>query len=457
MLKTLRRLFRLYNLVAYNPSLMLTLTDEVLAWEMWLVEQQGYDIHHSKNAGRWARRWVEHAGDNLTPASCVSWLSAMSMSRKLSPQTVRNRMSLCRQFAGWLVVQGRLQINPWVSIPAPRGRAGVGADALTQDEVNRLISAAESAARHPDGRIRNNANARAVLYRLLNGTGMRWGEWRHQRWDDIDLDRAELKVTKDKSRRRDTLPISESVVETLRAWRQVIAGEMVFIDYPTQKGLDRDMRTCKIEGRGKWHRMRVGFITSAFELGVAPDLIQKLVRHKSVDQTHRYLRHKSSTLKAGIEKISQFGKDSSSVGLDRQEEACSTASVFKPSTTTNAANECSHGGFGLEHLNPRGDSHLLQSDLGRAGGICNDSPIERLILQIGLLVSQIKDQNDKLQNSNAMDQASRGRRAFNDSLDRPGRRISERRFQGESATPRRNSDTAGDRNQVAGRDRQPRR
>ena len=176
MFKTFRTLFRLCTLNAYTPTLMLTLTDEVLAWEVWLVDQQGYDIHHSKNAGRWARRWVEHAGEKLTPASCVAWLSAMSMSRKLSPQTVRNRMSLCRQFAGWLVVQGRLSINPWVSIPAPRGRAGVGADALTQDEVNRLIVAAERAARHPDGRIRNNANARAVLYRLLNGTGMRWGE-----------------------------------------------------------------------------------------------------------------------------------------------------------------------------------------------------------------------------------------------------------------------------------------
>ena len=398
MFKTFRTLFRLCTLNAYNTTLMLTLTDEVLAWELWLVDQQGYDIHHSKNAGRWARRWVEHAGDNLTPASCVAWLSAMSMSRKLSPQTVRNRMSLCRQFAGWLVVQGRLSINPWVSIPAPRGRAGVGADALTQDQVNRLIVAAERAARHPDGRIRNNANARAVLYRLLNGTGMRWGEWRWQRWDDIDLERAELKVTKDKSRRRDTLPISASVVATLRAWRQVIAGEMVFIDYPTQKGLDRDMKSCGIEGRGKWHRMRVGFITSAFELGVPADLIQKLVRHKSVDQTHRYLRHKSSTLKAGIEKISQFGKDSSSVGIDKQDQACSPAQVFKPSTTTNAADECPRGGFGLEHLNPRGDSHQLQSDLGRAGGICNDSPIDRLIHSIDLLVSQIRMQNEQGRN-----------------------------------------------------------
>jgi hypothetical protein len=95
MLKTFRLLFGFLGFSIYTAQ-MLTLSDEVLAWELWLVDQQGYDRHHSKNAGRWARRWVEHAGDKLTPASCVAWLSAMSMSRKLSPQTVRNRISLCR-------------------------------------------------------------------------------------------------------------------------------------------------------------------------------------------------------------------------------------------------------------------------------------------------------------------------------------------------------------------------
>ena len=422
---------------------MLTLTDEVLAWEVWLVDQQGYDRHHSKNAGRWARRWVEHAGDQLTPASCVSWLSAMSMSRKLSPQTIRNRISLCRQFAGWLVVQGRLSINPWVSIPAPRGRAGVGADALTQDEVNRLIVAAERAARHPDGRIRNNANARAVLYRLLNGTGMRWGEWRWQRWDDVDLERAEIKVTKDKSRRRDTLPISASVVATLRAWRQISQGETVFTDYPTQKGLDRDMKSCGIEGRGKWHRMRVGFITSAFELGVPADLIQKLVRHKSVDQTHRYLRHKDSTLKAGIEKISQFGKDFALQALDRQDQPCSSAHVFKPSTNNNAVDECPRGGFGLEHLNPRGDSHQLQSDANRAGGICNDSPIDRLIHSIDQLVSQIRMQNEQGRN---LGRQGRGCDIGDGSASRIGREDrSDKARRGEATPTRRDGDSVGDR------------
>ena len=452
MFKTFRTLFRLCTLDYYNTTLMLTLTDEVLAWELWLVEQQGYDIHHSKNSGRWARRWVEHAGDKLTPASCVAWLSDMSIGRKLSPQTIRNRMSICRQFCGHLLIMGRIQSNPWISIPAPRGRAGVGADALSQDEVDRLIAAAERAARHPDGRIRNNANARAVLYRLLNKTGMRWGEWRYQRWDDVDLQNCSLIVTKDKSRRRDSLPLSASVVETLQAWRQISQGETVFDDYPTQKGLDKDMKSCGIQGRGKWHRMRVGFVTNAFELGLPVELIQRLVRHRSCDMTNKYLRHKNSTLKAGLEKISQFGKDSTSVALDKQNEACSTAPVFKPSTTTNAADECPRGGFGLEHLNPRGDSHQLQSDLGRAGGICTDSPIERLILQIGLLVNQLKDQNDKLQDARAMGE-TRGRRdTGHDSLNRPGRRISERRLQSESPTPRRHRDTASDSDQATRRD-----
>jgi len=443
MLKTFRTLFRLCTLNAYTPTLMLTLTDEVLAWEVWLVDQQGYDRHHSQNAGRWARRWVEHAGDKLTPASCVAWLSAMSMSRKLSPQTVRNRMSLCRQFAGWLVVQGRLNINPWVSIPAPRGRAGVGADALTQDEVNRLIVAAERAARHPDGRIRNNANARAVLYRLLNGTGMRWGEWRWQRWDDIDLKRAEIKVTKDKSRRRDTLPLSASVVATLKAWRQISQGETVFDDYPTQKGLDRDMKSCGIEGRGKWHRMRVGFITSAFELGVPAHLIQKLVRHRSVDCTHRYIRHKDSTLKAGIEKISQIGKDLSSTALDKQDQPCSAAHVFKPSTTTNAADECPRGGFGLEHLNPRGDSHQLQSDANRVGGICYSTPIDRLIHSIDQLVSQIRMQNEQGFN---LGRQGRGCNSGNGSASRVGREDrSDKAVRGEATPTRRDGDSVSDR------------
>lgn len=375
------------RVTAYHDQ-MLTMSDEVLAWKTWLIHQQGYELHHAKTAARWAARWVEHAGEQLTPASCVSWISDMAAGTTLAPQTIRNRMSLCRQFAGWLVVQGRLSTNPWASVPAPRGRAGVGADALTQEEVDRLIQAAQRASKHPDGRVRNNADARAVLYRLLNGTGMRWGEWRYQRWDDIDLVRGEMVVTKDKSKRRDKIPLSQAVTLVLRGWRRKSKGETVFTDYPTQKGLDRDMEVCNIKGRGKWHRLRVGFITQAFELGVAPDVIQRLVRHKSIDQTHRYCRHRDSTLKAATEIISKIGKKSTRMPLDKAEQAGLDAHMFKP-VQQHAENESHLGGAGLEHLGLRGGLHSLLSGESRAGGIWNPSPIDRLISSIDRLVDQI--------------------------------------------------------------------
>jgi integrase len=402
------------------PIMVLSFTDEILAWQMWLVDQQSYEPAHAKLAARWAGRWVEHANNELTPASCVAWLSDMSRETKLAPQTMRNRMSLCRQFAGWLVVQGRLQINPWVSIPAPRGRAGVGADAMTQDEVNRLIAAAERAANSNDGRQRNNSKTRATLYRLLNGTGMRYGEWKSQRWEDIDLNKQKLTVTKDKSRRRDSIPISESVVRTLRAWRKTSKGELVFEKYPTMKGLETDLKSCGITGRGKFHRLRVGFITGAFDQGIAPDLIQKLVRHKSIDQTHRYLRHKDEHLKSSIETISQIGKDLSPEPIDIGKNPCSSRSVFKPSTK-NAANDRGSEGNGLEHSYLRDHDHPLQSDFenGRWGTRTLTPNFQDLIQTLGNLAEQLRIQNE--QQGRIVAEQSRGHRVGNGSPERVGR------------------------------------
>ena len=416
-LKLFNRIFRSVLFSSKRPAyrnrsiMVLTFTDEILAWQMWLVNQQAYEPAHAKLAARWAGRWVEHAKNELTPASCVAWLSDMSQETKLAPQTMRNRMSLCRQFAGWLVVQGRLQINPWVSIPAPRGRAGVGADAMTQDEVNRLIVAAERAANSNDGRQRNNALTRATLYRLLNGTGMRYGEWKSQRWEDVDLTKQVLTVSKDKSRRRDSIPISESVVRTLRAWRKKSKGELVFEKYPTMKGLESDLKSCGITGRGKFHRLRVGFITSAYDQGIRPELISRLARHKDISQTNRYFRAKDDHLKSSIETISQIGMELSPEPIDTGKNPCSSPRMFKP-VTPNAENRSRCEGFGLEHSNLRGGSPSLQSDVDSGRwGTRTLTPIDSLIQAIHLLVDQIGQQNE--QQGRNMGRSSGGHRSSN--------------------------------------------
>lgn len=289
-----------------GPAVRADLLDQVEAWCVFATEVEGHSRRHAEQAARWARAWVVYMRDNnmhTTPDSCVAWLRDMTRGASLSPQTIRNRASACRRFAGWMVVQGVLDANPWTSVPMPRGRARQGADAFTDDQVAALIAHAERMAtkgRKPSDRA--SAANRANLYRFLSLTGLRRGEARAQRWDDIDLKARTMVISLDKARRSDPVPLSVAAAGMLR---QLLAqrgtSPLVFPTIVTDKALEADCRACGITGRGKWHRFRVGFVTESFEAGVPPELIQRLVRHRSIDQTHRYLRHRESRLRDAVE------------------------------------------------------------------------------------------------------------------------------------------------------------
>lgn len=279
------------------------LLHQVEAWEVYAREVEGHSPAHASQAARWVRSWLRHAREHATPDTCVAWLRDITRKAALSPQTIRNRSSACRRFCGWLVVQGVLDANPWASVPMPRGRARQGADAFTDEQVAALIAHAERMAtkgRKPSDRA--SAANRANLYRFLSLTGLRRGEARAQRWDDIDLEARTMVVTLDKARRADPVPLSVAAAGMLR---QLLAqrgkSPLVFPTIVTDKALEADCRACGITGRGKWHRFRVGFVTESFEAGVPPELIQRLVRHRSIDQTHRYLRHRESRLRDAVE------------------------------------------------------------------------------------------------------------------------------------------------------------
>ena len=283
--------------------------DQVDAWVAYCRTVDGQCRAHADTAGRWVRRWLEFVGDDaLTPDACVRWLSEMCGGVRLSPQTVRNRMSSCRRFCGWLVVQGLAPANPWASVPAPRGRARQGADAFTDADVDALVTHARKLSTdHASPFVRRCALNRARLYRFLQMTGLRRSEARGQLWGDVDLERASMVVTVDKAKRQDAIPLSAPAVELLREIRgetaatRAAAKGKLFQTIVTDKALEADCNACGIEGRGKWHRFRVGFVSESFERGVPAELIQRLVRHRSVDQTHRYLRHREGRLRDAIE------------------------------------------------------------------------------------------------------------------------------------------------------------
>lgn len=390
------------------------LLDQVEAWQVYAREVEGHSPAHASQAARWVRSWLHHAREHATPDACVAWLRDMTRGGKLSPQTIRNRASACRRFCGWMVVQGVLDANPWASVPMPRGRARQGADAFTDEQVASLIAQAERMAkqgRKPADRA--SAANRANLYRFLSLTGLRRGEARAQRWDDIDLKARTMAVTLDKARRSDPVPLSVAACGMLRHMlAQRGRSPLVFPTIVTDKALEADCRACGITGRGKWHRFRVGFVTESFEAGVPPELIQRLVRHRSIDQTHRYLRHREARLRDAVEarvrKKSQdslrsgqtsdrFPVDSDmSHGATISESMKTTSQVAAPigfESTLNLAGLLSalgRSGLPATSANEKARVNRREPFVSRGDRICTDAPTdvgpERLIHHAMLLM-----------------------------------------------------------------------
>lgn len=281
------------------------LLEQVHAWEVSAREMDGQADMHVRQAARWVRDWLEHVKANareIGPGSCIEWLRDMTRESTLAPQTIRNRMSACRRFAGWLLIQGLIESNPWAHVPSPRGRAGQGRDAFTDAEVERLIAhAREQATKGASPAIRASARNRANLYRFLSLTGLRRGEAHAQLWADVDLDAGTLVVSLDKARRRDNIPLASAAVELLREMRKAKDGPKLFKRTVSYKGLATDLAAAGLSGRYGFHSFRCGYITESFENGTPPELIQRLVRHRSIDQTHRYLRHREPRLREAAE------------------------------------------------------------------------------------------------------------------------------------------------------------
>ena len=281
------------------------LLQQVDAWIVATRELDGQAEYHVRQAARWVRDWLEHVkahAAEISPASCIEWLRDMTRGGTLAPQTIRNRMSACRRFAGWMLIQGLIESNPWAHVPSPRGRAGQGRDAFTDAEVQRLIDhATQQITEGASPAIRASARNRVNLYRLLSLTGIRRGEAHAQLWNDIDLEAGTMVVSLDKARRRDHIPLSHAAVELLREMRKAKDGPKLFKRTVSYKGLATDLAAAGLSGRYGFHSFRCGYITESFENGTPPELIQRLVRHRSIDQTHRYLRHREPRLREAAE------------------------------------------------------------------------------------------------------------------------------------------------------------
>ena len=302
------------------------LTEHLEAFEVTLqarevVEQYVEDLMGQLRA---FANWSGAKGlRDLDAARASKWI-AEERARGLSARSVNRRIAALRSFTRWATATDRMERDPFLTLK----RLNEATDrrhvrrALTPEEVTRLLRATTdrplAAARSQrttagvspleEVRLRASGEARAFLYALALGTGLRRGELRRLRWGDVDFERGLLTVRAEsaKARRVQSVPLRADLAAALRERQgDARAGDSLVPrrTFPNLRTFKRDLLAAGIatqdaedgaivardeEGREvDFHCLRVTFCTRLSAAGVHPRVAMELARHSRLDLTMR--------------------------------------------------------------------------------------------------------------------------------------------------------------------------
>jgi site-specific recombinase XerD len=144
----------------------------------------------------------------------------------------------------------------------------------------------------------SNLKHRAILS-VLYGCGLRQGEARHLRVSDIDSKRMVIRVESGKGNKDRYVILSEHLLELLREyWRRYRPQGWLFPSPdetrpigPTsiERVVKRKAKEAGISKRVTCHTLRHSFATHLLERGVSIRVIQRLLGHRCLSTTAKYL------------------------------------------------------------------------------------------------------------------------------------------------------------------------
>jgi site-specific recombinase XerD len=262
---------------------------------------------------------------DVDASRAAKWLNNLK-ARGLSARSVNRRLQAIRQFARFLLTERRLGHDPFTTLK-PLNEAADRRHvrrALTPDEMRRLLAAA---ARRPlDEATKNRVlkgvtprerlkllavgRARALVYDVAAGTGLRRGELTRLRWRDVKFDLKWVRVpaASAKSRRDQSVPLRSDLAVSLAAYKPKDAGaaDRVFPPgvFPNLRTFKFDLvaagiATVTVDDDGEehfdlkddsdrsldFHCLRVTFVSTLVANGVHPRVTQALARHAKMETT----------------------------------------------------------------------------------------------------------------------------------------------------------------------------
>ncbi len=269
---------------------------------------KGGDPKHVRQTRNCAARIIELASirsiSDLAPSKIMAALGSLKL-EGLSARTLNAHLTAIKQFARWLQRDGRSLDNPLAGLAKFNEKIDRRHDRRTfgMEDLQRLIRVAHEG---PTYR-RMTGPARALCYRLAVATGLRYGEIQSTTPESFALgDQPSVKVDAGycKNGEEAVLPLPRDLADDLAPYLAGIAPEapafplsekgaaMLRVDLERAGIPYRDEAGCVFD----FHSLRCQLATLADQAGVSPRVVQRLMRHSTLELTGRYTRPRAVDL-----------------------------------------------------------------------------------------------------------------------------------------------------------------
>ncbi|QEH34270.1 site-specific tyrosine recombinase XerC [Aquisphaera giovannonii] len=270
-------------------------------------------------AGNSATKELARAADRLMAWTAKARLSDLTVERvQAALATLREKgrsLATCNHhataisgFAKWCHDTHRLREHPLRGVERFNAEEDRRHDrrTISLEELHRLIQAAELGRRHN----RMTGPMRAICYRLAVATGLRFSEIGSITPGSFDWHAQTVTVTAGYTKNGEaaTLPLPRDLAHDLAAYvASLPPGEPIF-PFP-RRGRGAEMLRVDLAAAGipyrdaaglvfDFHSLRCETATLADQAGISPRVVQRMMRHSTLELTGRYTRPRAVDIEA---------------------------------------------------------------------------------------------------------------------------------------------------------------
>jgi integrase len=253
--------------------------------------------------------------------------------KAITDATVNRALSTLRHILYWAVDESLIQVNPMARVPLVRERR-LKRPVMRADEEDRVIGVLPE-------------HLKRIVIAALD-TGMRRGEILKQRWEDVDLSRGLLFVTRSKTVEGEAreIPLTRRLYALLaeKPERQgsvftYHGGALSWI----RKGWLGGLKRAGLR-HFRFHDLRHTFNTRLMEAGVIQDVRMALMGHSGGSKVHSIYTHVELPVKReAIARLEKWVQQQRQGGQNASETASATAG---PGSGTQALEEEKSSGSG---------------------------------------------------------------------------------------------------------------